>query len=778
MNIASVPNRKNRKQLKEVDSNLSRYSLLNIVGYLTVFIAIVSIGGVYKELPFLVLGLGASMIFIALARVLLVVRFSSFYAKGPRRWRNVFYIASFAHATIWSLFLVVLFLRYGMHFNTFLAWFFTLALTSLNVMALPAFYKTNKILVAIFIFPSALVFLLQWQLSTTILGLLLLTYYLMLSRVSAKLSVNYWDLIELKRKVEQKTRDVDRLMVSSEKSSSAKDEFLSTLTYEVRTPVSSVLGMLSLLKGTVLDEVQSEYVSIAHRAGNSLLELIEDVLEFAKISTNTLKLESTLFDLHNIIKNCVEANGPIAHEKGIGLSYVCDPDLPSRVIGDPDRLGQILNNLVEYVVLNADDGEILITLDMDIIRSDAGLLKVCVQDKNKTFTPEEQASLFHAFSNDDRRKRNRFENTRLGLAISKGLISCMRGDIGVNSSSDKGCEIWFTAEFELSSQHYEAKKVESALQNLRVLILGATEGITQFLNAELKFLDAELSFFADTDSAMKVISTSTEENPIDLIMMDMPLDSLDLLNFSASLAQNTDTENIKQIVFSSLNQRGDFQVIGHIEAYSSVLFLTKPLRGQNLQDAINALFDIKVQANDDDDRIIFTDNSKNVRILLVEDDEINQMVIKSMLEKLNYSVVVANHGREALKVFEHQKIDLVLMDCLMPEMDGYEATEAIRKIEDEMGGDKHTPIIAVTAKTAEGEESRCLATGMDDFLPKPVKLEDLSLKIKHWLGSGQENQDSGVMLMADENKAEVLFAPAKNDENDNSDDKDDIEIAF
>ena len=775
MNIASIPNRKNRKQLKEVDNDLSRYSLLNIGGYLTVFIAIVTIGGVYKELPFFVLGLGASMISLALARVLLVVRFSSFYAKGPGRWRNVFYLATLAHASMWSLFLVVLNLRYGMHFNTFFAWFFTLAITSLNIMALPAFYKINKTLVAIFIFPSALVFLLQGQLSTIILGLFLLTYYLVLSKVSVKLSANFWNLNELKRKVEQKTRDVGRLMETSEKSSSAKDEFLSTLTYEVRTPVSSVLGMLTLLKGTDLDEVQSEYVSIAHRAGNSLLELIEDVLEFAKISTKTLELDSTLFDIHKIIKNCVEANGPIAHEKGIGLSYVCDPDLPSRVIGDPDRLGQILNNLVEYVVLNAEDGEILITLGMDIIRSDAGLLKVSVQDKNKTFTPEEQASLFYAFSSDDRRKRNRFENTRLGLAISKGLISCMRGDIGVSSSSDKGCEIWFTAEFELSSQHYEAKKVESELQNLRVLIIGATEGVMQFLNAELKSFGAELSFFADTDSAMNEISTSTEENPVDLIMMDMPLDSLDLLEFSASLAQNIETENIKQIVFSSLNQRGDFQVIGHIESYSSVLFLTKPLRGQNLQDAINALFEIKPQVDDDDDRIIFTDNSRSVRILLVEDDEINQMVTKSMLEKLDYSVVVANHGKEAMEIFDHQSIDLILMDCLMPEMDGYEATEAIRKLESEMESDRHTPIIAVTAKTSDGEESRCLAIGMDDFLPKPVKLEDLSLKIKHWLGSGQETEDTGVMLMADENDAEVLFAPAKNDE---ADDKDDNEVAL
>jgi len=774
MNIASIPNRKNRKHLKEVDNDLSRYSLLNIIGYLTVFIAIVTIGGVYKELPFLVLGLGAGLISLALARVLLVVRFSSFYAKGPGRWRNVFYMATFAQATMWSLFLVILIVRYGMHFNTFFAWFFTLALSSLNIMALPAFYKINKTLIAIFIFPSALAFLFQGQLSTIILSIFLLTYYLVLSRVSAKLSANFWDLNELKRKVEQKTRDVDQLMETSEKSSSAKDEFLSTLTYEVRTPVSSVLGMLSLLKDTDLDEVQSEYVSIAYRAGNSLLELIEDVLEFAKISTKTLELESTLFDIHKIIKNCVEANGPIAHEKGISLSYVCDPDLPTRVIGDPDRLGQILNNLVEYVVLNAEDGEILITLGMDIIRSDAGLLKVSVQDKNKTFTPEEQASLFYAFSSDDRRKRNRFENTRLGLAISKGLISCMRGDIGVSSSSDKGCEIWFTAEFELSSQNYEAKKVESALQDLRVLIIGATEGVMQFLNAELKSFGAELSFFADTDSALSEISTSSVENPVDLIMMDMPLDNLDLLDFSASLAQNTETENIKQIVFSSLNQRGDFQVIGHIESYSSVIFLTKPLRGQNLQDAMNALFDIKPQANDDD-RIIFMDNNKNTRILLVEDDEINQMVTKSMLEKLDCSVVVANHGKEALEIFDHQTIDLILMDCLMPEMDGYETTEAIRKMESEMEGDRHTPIIAVTAKTSDGEESRCLATGMDDFMPKPVKLEDLSLKIKHWLGSGQKNEESGIILMAEGNEEELLFAPAKNDE---ADDKDDNEVAL
>jgi len=775
MNIAKIPNRKNRKHLKDVDNELSRYSILNIVGFLIVFIAVVTIGGVYKDLPYLTLGLGACMIFLALARVLLMLRFSSFYAKGPGRWRNIFYMASFTHAIMWSIFLVVLVMFYGLHFNTFFAWFFTLAYISLNTMALPAFYKVNKRLIAIYIIPSALIFMLQGQLLTTILSLFLLTYYLVLSRVSAKLSANFWNLIELKRKIEQKTRDVDRLMETSEKSSSAKDEFLSTLTYEVRTPVSSVLGMLSLLKDTNLDEVQSEYVSIAHRAGNSLLDLIEDVLEFAKISTNTLELESTLFDLHKIIKNCVEANGPTAHEKGIGLSYVCDPDIPSRVIGDPDRLGQILNNLVEYVVLNAEDGEVLITLKMDIIRSDAGLLKVCVQNKNKTFTPEEQASLFHAFSSDDRRKRNRIENTRLGLAISKGLINCMRGDIGVSSSSDMGCEIWFTAEFELSSQHYEAKKVEPALQHLRILIIGATEGVMQFLNAELKSFGAELSFFADTDAAMKEISTSTEENPVDLIMMDMPLDSLDLLDFSASMAQNTETENIKQIVFSSLNQRGDFQVIGHIESYSSVIFLTKPLRSQNLSDAINALFDIKSQT-DDDDRIIFTENSKINRILLVEDDEISQMVTKSMVEKLGYSVVVANHGKEALEIFDHQTIDLILMDCIMPEMDGYEATEAIRKIEIE--SDRHTPIIAVTAKTSEGEESRCLATGMDDFLPKPVKLENLSIKITHWLNDDQEKENSGIILMANENHDELMSEPAKNDDKESPDDNDNLEVAL
>ena len=760
MNIASIQNRKDKKSLKEIDLTLSRVSLLNIVSYFAIFIFIVAFGGLYKELPSFSLGIGTCFIFLALARILLAVRFSTFYAKGPGRWRNLFFIAGITQSVLWSVFLFALVMRYGLQFNTLIAWLFTLALSTLNFLAIPAYYKVNKIFLLIYILPSSLVLFFQGQQNSVFLALFLLSYYLILSKLMVHLSGNFWSRIELKRRLKQKIKEVDRLAETSKQTSSAKDEFLSTLTHDVRTPVSSVLGILSMLKETDLDEVQTEYVSIASRAANTLLELIEDVLEFANISTKSLELDSTLFDINKVIKNCVETHGPSAHEKGIELSYVSDPDLPSRVIGDPIRLEQIISNLVEYIVGNAERGEVLIKLEMDIIRSDAGLLKVSVMDTNKAFTPEEQASLFHIFASDDRQVRNRFENTRLGLAISKGLISCMRGEMGVNSSDETGCEIWFTAEFGLSSQNYETKKVDSKLQNLEILVIGASQGIKQFLDSELSVLEAELTYCQDIESAKEKIS-SMGENSFDLALIDMPLESLDYLEFSATLADNDSTENTRQIIFSTLVQRGDQRVIDHIESYANVLFLTKPLRRQNLQDAVNALFEVKTHHEEPDDIIIFSEGTGNNRILVVEDDEISQTVLKSMLEKLGYSALMAGNGKEATEIFLSQPIDLILMDCLMPEMDGYEATDIIRKSEKE----KPIPIIGVTASTAEGEESRCLAVGMDDYMAKPVKLEDLSLKITHWLNKGAEEaagDKSGVISMAKE-KEMLMSTPAENE---------------
>ncbi len=761
MKIAFLPNRKDKKQLKQIDVSLNRNSWINISGYLSIFIIVATAGGMYRDFSGLTLFLGGSFTLLALIRILMGLRFASLYVKGPGRWRNLFYLTAFLQAAIWSVFVVLLIGYYGIHFNTLVALLFTLAITSLNLMASPVFYRVNRIFTVVFAFPPIVAFLVQGQPTTIIVSLLLIIYYLVLTRLAAILYAQYWDRIELRRLVQQKSTDLSQLLENSEKTNTARDKFLSTLTHEVRTPVSSVLGILSLLNDTRLDEVQSEYVSIASRAGGSLLELIDDVLDFAKISTRTLELKSTLFDLHNVIKDCVEALGPVAHEKGIELSYVCAPDLPARVIGDPYRLGQVLTNLVEYIVSKADHGEVVITLNMEIVRADVGLLKVSVFDKNTEFTPEEQASLFYAFSQNDRRKLSRIENTRLGLAISKGLVGCMRGDMGVHSSAEKGCELWFSAEFGLSSQRYEPKKIASVLQNLRIVIIATSEGITQFLSSELKALEAELEFVPDAETAHSLMASSSDR-PVDLMLIDMPLDSFDYLDFSASLAEKEETKNIKQIIFSSLLQRGDQRVIDHIESFNSVLFLTKPLRSQNLKDAIHALFEVKQRAAEPDDRIIFSDESKNFRILLVEDDEINQMVVKGMLDKLGYSVFMANDGKEAIEMFARQAFDLVLMDCLMPEMDGYEATEAIRKME----GENRTPIIAITASSEEGEEAHCLASGMDDFLGKPVKLDVLSIKIKHWLGKEAEDAGAGagVISMDEEKLLASSSETAKNDD--------------
>ncbi len=555
-----------------------------------------------------------------------------------------------------------------------------------------------------------------------------------LERTNKGIFALYKELDDSKIDLVHKTELLEQQRQQLQETTRHKSEFLANMSHEIRTPMNGVLGMTEVLLKSGLTEKQREYANTIRQAGKALLTVINEVLDFSKIEAGKLTLELIEFEPVRLVEDIAELLAGQAKQNGLTLLTFIDPEIPLILRGDPVRIRQILMNFVSNAIKFSEHGSIVIRTVLESKSSNT--IRFSVTDPGVGLAEHELNLLFEPFVQSESSTARKYGGTGLGLSISKRLVELMGGTLGVNSVKGHGSTFWFSVPLEVSSSQSVKDLAPAHLAGLKVLIVDDDRSACEIFHTYVLSWGLRNGVATNVEEALDLLRNAAKSDPYDLAIIDLVMPNMSGLQLGKIIKEDDSLKGMKTILITAFDKpgAGEEAILLGFDAY-----LTKPARQSQLLNVIAAL--IFESRNDErqnehkDEGIILTSAENQLKrrelILLAEDHPVNQQVGIWFLKELGFEAHVAESGREILEIIKHTPYSLILMDCEMPEMDGFEATRRIRKMETRSG--KHIPIVAMTAHAIEGSREQCLAAGMDDYISKPIDPDQLKFIMNKWL---------------------------------------------